>query len=246
MDIARLIPGYMEKITPTVARIVKKGLWKDIQRWVNEDYASGTIEIDTCSKKKILSRALDLTKKKDGDFYAGAILVEVSRFPSKNSLIVLTWDNYVNSKRLAIIPIMYDRNLEETQRRGISLTEHAIEQMARRLNTLSRVQIIQELTAAAMPSCFLVTNFLTLPNHGDYFAVKTPHGIGVLAIDHHEDVNIAGYLVTWISDEEATAPKFREIDWTLFPRRTRTDSGTITVDIPAGAKMYLPHALTRE
>jgi len=43
----------MEKVTPTAARIVKKGLWKDIQRWVNEDYASGSIEIDTCGKKKI-------------------------------------------------------------------------------------------------------------------------------------------------------------------------------------------------
>ena len=236
----------MKKVTPTVARIVKKSLWKDINRWIDEGYSAQSIEIDTHNKRKLLRRTLELSKKNDGIFYAGAILVEEDRFPSSNKLIVLTWDAYIHSKRLAVIPVMYDMKLEETMRRGIALTEHAIEQMAGRLDTLDRVQIIHELAAAAMPSCFLVLNFLERPKQGDYFAVKTPHGIGIIAISHFENIDVAGVLVTWISDEEATARKYKNIEWAIFPRRQKTDAGSIFVDIPAGAKMYLPHPLTKE
>ena len=236
----------MKQVNPTVARIVKKSLWKDIMRWLDEDYASGGIEIDTSNKRKVLRRAQELTRKNDGVFYAGSILIEVTRFPSRNELVVLTWDAYTYSKRLAIVPITYDKKFEGEQQRGIALTEHAIERMAGRLDTLNRAEIIHEMAAAAMPSCFLVMNFLDVPQHGEYYAVKTPHGVGVLAIDHFEDPEIVGYLVTWISNEEATSPKFKNIEWIRFPRRVKTDSGSITVDLPARAQMYVPHPLTED
>ena len=72
----------MTEVTSTAARIVKKSLWKDIQRWIDKDYESGPLEIDTHNKRKFLPRALELTKKNDGDFYAGAVLTELRRYPS--------------------------------------------------------------------------------------------------------------------------------------------------------------------
>ena len=62
----------------------------------------------------------------------------------------------------------------------------------------------------------------------------------------HAHVATAGYLVTWSSDEETTARKYKNIEWEALPRRHKTNSGSITVDIPAGAKMYLPHLPTKE
>lgn len=236
----------MKKVTPTAARIVKKSLWKDINRWIDEDYNAQSLELNVHNKRKRLRSMLEMSKKNDGVFYAGAILLEEDRFPSRNMLTILTWDTYVNLKRLAFIPVVYDMKLESTFRRGIAVTEHAIERMAERLDTLDRVQIIHELTAAAMPSCFLVMNFLELPEQGDYYAVKTPRGIGILAINHFENIDIAGFLVTWISDEEATSGKFRKIEWVIFPRRQKTDGAVVTVDIPAGARLYRPRRLSKE
>jgi hypothetical protein len=234
----------MKQVNPTVARIVKKSLWRDIKRWLDEDYASDAIEIDTSNKRKILRRAQVLTKKKDGVFYVGSILCEVARFPSRNELVVLTWDTYMYSKRLAIFPVIYDKNFECDRQRGIAITEHAIERMAGRLNTLNRREIIRELAAAAMPSCFLVMNFLNTPEHGEHYVIKTPHGLGILAINYFDDPDIVGFLVTWISDEEVTARKFQAIDWVRLQRKVKTNDGTITIDLAAGATMYLPHLLS--
>ena len=145
------------------------------------------------------------------------------------------------------MPILFDKNLEPINLRGISITEHAVEQMAIRLETVDRVEVIREITAAAMPSCFIAMNFWGFtPRDGDRFAVKTPHGIGILIVNHLKDIDVAGYLVTWISDEEATAQKFQEIEWALLPRRTKTEDRTLTIDIPAGARMYFPHELTKD
>jgi len=235
----------MNKVNPTVARVVKKGLWKDIHHWFDVCDATGPIRIEHASKKNTLKSALQRTRTDYGNYYIGAFLREVKRFPSRNTLVVLRWEPYVNTKRLAVIPIEIDNKLDEQRRRGISITEHAIEQMATRLDTLDRNQIIAELAAAAMPACLLVMNFVAAPKDGEYFAVKTPHGVGVLAIDHLQDLDIVGYLVTWISDEEARSPKFTEIDWIKIPRKNYTDTAVITVDIPKGSRMYLPHALTK-
>jgi len=233
----------MSEITPTAARVVKKGLWKDIYRWVHDDSLSEPLQFDGYNKRKRMPRLLEAYKKHRGDFYAGAILFEAARYPSRNKLIVLTWSAYVESKRLAVTPVLYDSKMETSDQHGVAFTEHAIERMAERLETLKRIEILQELTAIAMPACILAWSDETLADHGDYFAVKTPHGIGVLAINHEEDPDMLAYLITWISNEEATARKFREIEWVIFSKRQKHAGLTFTIDIPVGAKLYLSHKL---
>jgi hypothetical protein len=83
---------FMKKVTPTAARIVKKSLWKDINRWIEEEYNAERLEIDVHKKRKRLRSMLEMSKKNDGTFYAGAILLEEDRLPSRNKLIILTWD----------------------------------------------------------------------------------------------------------------------------------------------------------
>lgn len=234
----------MSEITPTAARIVKKGLWKDIYRWIDEKISSDQMGFYEPNERKWISRFLSVWKKELGDLYTGAILFKNERYPRKNQIVVFTWRAYTDSKRLGVAPIGSGPRIDDFELPAVVFTEHAIERMAERLATLDRREILQELTAVVIPAGLLVLDTGILSKHGDYFAVKTPHGIGVLAVDENRAPNELVYLVTWISDDQSLAPKFQKIEWIELPPFQVAKGVTTTIDIPAGATLYLPHVLS--
>ena len=236
----------MSEITPTAARVVKKSLWKDISRWIDEKQSEGNFGFEERRRRNWISRFLTTWKKHLGDLYAGAIIVKHPRYFRKHRIIVFNWRVYIESKRLGVVPIGYDIDMNESELPGVVFTEHAIERMAERLETLDRKKILQELVAIAVPACLLIFKFGKISKPGDYFAVKTPHGIGLLVVDDSKEPDELIFLLTWIGLEENLATKYKNIEWRECPLLTRDKGGTLKIDIPANAKLYLAEKQTTD